>query len=167
MQAEEMFREIFAPIFAKPKSRRVESGFAVHGKYTKMAARSLYYNPEKSTAFSTLDKLSFNITEEKQVWYQSLARISGCLYYAQSCQEEVHKRYSYTVTNLMDVWEYDILYMQSLAKYNDMYRYILSVIEVFSKYLGRAACGHLGVSMMMMIHVAPFGYVQTRERISK
>ena len=35
----------------------------------------------------------------------------------------------------MDVWECDILDMQSLAKYNDTYRYILSVIDVFSKYL--------------------------------
>jgi len=30
----------------------------------------------------------------------------------------------YTVTNLIDVWECD------LAKYNDMHKYILSVIDV-------------------------------------
>ena len=41
----------------------------------------------------------------------------------------------YTVTNLMEVWECDILDMQSISKYNDTYRYILSVIDVFSKYL--------------------------------
>ena len=40
-----------------------------------------------------------------------------------------------TVTNLMEVWECDILDMQSLSKYNDTYRYSLSVIDVFSKYL--------------------------------
>ena len=43
-------------------------------------------------------------------------------------------RNQYTVTNLMEVLECDILDMQSLSKY-DTYRYILSVIDVFSKYL--------------------------------
>ena len=49
----------------------------------------------------------------------------------QTCQEEVLTN-PYTVSNLMDVWECDILDMQSLSKYNYTYR---SVIEVFSKYL--------------------------------
>ena len=31
--------------------------YAVHGMNTKMAARALYYNSEKPTSFSTLDKL--------------------------------------------------------------------------------------------------------------
>jgi hypothetical protein len=44
-------------------------------------------------------------------------------------------RNPYTVSNLMDVCECDILDMQSLAKYNDTYRNILSVIDFFSKYL--------------------------------
>ena len=35
----------------------------------------------------------------------------------------------------MDVWECDILDVQSLAKYNDMHRCILSVNDVFSNYL--------------------------------
>jgi len=41
----------------------------------------------------------------------------------------------YTVSNLMDLWECDLMNMKSLPKYNDMHRYILSVIDVFSKYL--------------------------------
>ena len=35
----------------------------------------------------------------------------------------------------MDVWECDLLDMQSLAKFNEKYRYILSVIDVYLKYL--------------------------------
>jgi len=35
----------------------------------------------------------------------------------------------------MDVWEFDPLDVQAYAKYNDNYRYILSVIDVFSKYV--------------------------------
>ena len=44
-------------------------------------------------------------------------------------------RNPYTVSNLMDVCEGYLFDMQSLAKYNDMHRYILSVIDIFSKYL--------------------------------
>jgi len=39
------------------------------------------------------------------------------------------------VTNVGDVWECDLLDVQSYAKYNDSIRYILSVIDVFSKFL--------------------------------
>ena len=35
----------------------------------------------------------------------------------------------------MDVWECDLLDVKAYAKYNDNRRYILSVIDVFSKYL--------------------------------
>ena len=39
------------------------------------------------------------------------------------------------MTNVGDVWECDLLDVQSYAKYNDSIRYILSVIDVFSKFL--------------------------------
>jgi len=35
----------------------------------------------------------------------------------------------------MVVWECELLDVQAYAKYKDNYRYILSVIDVFSKYL--------------------------------
>ena len=44
-------------------------------------------------------------------------------------------RNPYTVTNLMYVWECDLLDVQSYTKYTVNYRYILSVIDVFSKFL--------------------------------
>ena len=40
-----------------------------------------------------------------------------------------------TVTNVLDGWECDLLDVQAYAKYNDKYGYILSVIDVFLKYL--------------------------------
>ena len=63
----------------------------------------------------------------------------------------VRKRFlckPYTVSNLIDVWEYDPLDMQSLAKYNDMHRYILSVIDIFSKYLHLVTVNHFRVSIL-------------------
>ena len=106
--------------------------YAVHGKNSKMAA--LYYNPEKSTDFSTLDKLSAALPKKNK------AEVRAWLEYqdAYTMHRAARKRFlrnPYTVSNLMDVCECDILDMQSLAKYNDTYRYILSVIDFFSKYL--------------------------------
>jgi hypothetical protein len=36
---------------------------------------------------------------------------------------------------MMDVWECDLVDVQALGKYNDNFKYILSVIDVFSKFL--------------------------------
>ena len=50
----------------------------------------------------------------------------------------VRKRFprnAYTVNNIDDVWEIDIMDLSSVKKYNDNHRYLLQVIEVFSKYL--------------------------------
>jgi transposase InsO family protein len=44
-------------------------------------------------------------------------------------------RNPYTVTYVMYVLECDMTDLQAYARYNDNYRYILTVIDVFSKYL--------------------------------
>ena len=57
---------------------------------------------------------------------------------AYTLHRPVRKRFArkpYTVTNVRDVWECDLLDVQSYAKYIDNFRYILSVIDVFSKFL--------------------------------
>jgi transposase InsO family protein len=43
-------------------------------------------------------------------------------------------RNPYTVTNIDDVWEMDLAYLTSLSKYNDGYKFLLNVIDVFSRY---------------------------------
>jgi len=40
-------------------------------------------------------------------------------------------RNPYTVNNIDDVWELDILDLSSLKKFNNNYRYLLQVIDVF------------------------------------
>ena len=52
--------------------------------------------------------------------------------------QPVRKRFSrnpYNVTNVMDVWECDLVDFQTLGKYNVTYKYLLTVIDVFSKFL--------------------------------
>ena len=43
-------------------------------------------------------------------------------------------RNPYIVTNVIDVWEFELMGVQFYAKYNDN-RYILSLVDVFSKFL--------------------------------
>jgi len=57
---------------------------------------------------------------------------------ADTIHRPVRKRFEcdpYTVNNMMDVWEYDLLDVQAYGKYYDNHRYILSVIDVFLKFL--------------------------------
>jgi len=124
------FHEIIAQFSRGPKADVSNRDYAVHGKNTKMSARALYCNPAKPSAFSTVNKLS-----------AALPRKNKSVRYWLEEQEDytmlkpVRKRFvrnSYTVSKLIDVW--DLLDVQSLAKYNDMHKYILSVIHIFSKY---------------------------------
>ena len=55
---------------------------------------------------------------------------------AYTLHRPVRKRFPrnpYSVNNIMDVWEYDLVDVQWLSKYNDRFKYLLSVINVFSK----------------------------------
>ena len=48
----------------------------------------------------------------------------------------VQKRFlrnPYTVNNIMNVWECDLVDVQGLSKHNDGIKYLLNVIDVFSK----------------------------------
>jgi len=97
-------------------------------------ARALYYNHEKPTSFSTLDKLAAALPKKYKSDFKAFPETQE----AYTMQRTVRKRFlrnPYTVTKLVHVWECDLLNMQSLAKYNDTYWYIQSVIDVFSKYL--------------------------------
>ena len=38
----------------------------------------------------------------------------------------------HTVTNIDDVWEIDLAELNYLSRYNDKYKYLLNVIDIFS-----------------------------------
>ena len=57
---------------------------------------------------------------------------------AYTLHRSVKKRFArdpYSVNNVMDVWEWYLVDVRALGKYNDKYVYILSVIDAFSKFL--------------------------------
>jgi len=64
---------------------------------------------------------------EEWLWDQNT-----CTFY-----KPVRKRFPrnpYTVTNIDDVWEMDLADFSSLSKYDDKYKYIFNVIDIFFWY---------------------------------
>jgi len=99
-----------------------------------MSARALHYNPTKPSAFSTVIKFSAALSRKKK--YDITAWLE--LQEAYIIHRPVTERFlhnPYTVTNLFDMWECDLLDKHYLAKNKDMHRNILSVTDVLSKYL--------------------------------
>ena len=98
----------------------------------------LYYEPAKPSAFSTLknleeaakhSKLGKNPSEIKS-WVEMQDA-----YTLHKSLRLTFPRNPYTVNNILDVWECALIDSQSLSKFNDNYKYLLTLINVFSKFL--------------------------------
>ena len=99
-----------------------------------MAAKVMFYSPSRPSAFSTVQKLAAAMKSKSKLDIKSWLLKQD----AYILHRPVRKRFPrnpYTVTNVMDVWESDLMYMESLSKYNDKYKYLLSVIDTFLIYL--------------------------------
>lgn len=99
----------------------------------------LYYDPAKPSAFSTLEKLKHAAAATGKKKKTTVTAVRDWLLQqdAYTLHKPVRKRFHrnpYTVTNINDVWELDLADMHSLSKHNDNYKYLLNVIDVFSKY---------------------------------
>jgi len=99
----------------------------------------LYYDPSKPSAFSTLQKLQNVVGQRTGKQKQKTDIKSRFLKQdAYTLHRAVRKRFPrnpYTVININDVWESDLVDVQNLSKYNDGVKYLLTVIDVFSKFL--------------------------------
>jgi len=103
----------------------------------------VYYNEGSPAGFSTLPKLQTTEvveTKTKKGKTQSVGSTKAWLEEqdAYTLHRPVRKDFArnpYTVTNVIDGWECDLLDVEPYAKYNDNFKYILSIIEVFSIFL--------------------------------
>jgi transposase InsO family protein len=43
-------------------------------------------------------------------------------------------RNPYTIPNIEEAWEMDLVDLSSLSKYNNKYKYLLNVIDIFSRF---------------------------------
>ena len=108
-----------------------------------MAASGLYYESAKPTAFSTLNKLA--AAAAAAAVKTSTTKLNKKNLRAWLEKEDpytlhrpIRRRFArnpYSVNNMMDVWECDLVDVRALARFNDKYKFILSVIDVFSKFL--------------------------------
>ena len=97
----------------------------------------LFYDVSKPSAFSTLEKLQAAIERQAEGKNVPLAKTRAWL--ERQDEYALHKpvrkhfhRNPYVVSN---VWEADLLDVQNVSKFNYNYKYLLTVIEVFSKFL--------------------------------
>jgi len=102
----------------------------------------LYYDAGSPAGFPTLWKLRVGEVAESKKKGKPQSVVATRAWFeeqdAYTLHRPVRKRFArnpYTVTNVGDVWECDLLDVQSNAKYNDNFRFFLSVIDVFSKFL--------------------------------
>jgi transposase InsO family protein len=100
-------------------------------------ASKVYYDPSHHASYATLRKLATTIRpsdakqkSKLQTWLREQD--------AFTLHRSVRKRFArnpYTVNNILDVWEMDLVDVQALANHNKGYKYLLTVIDVFSKFL--------------------------------
>ena len=94
----------------------------------------LYYDTRAPSAFSTFEKL------KRAAKTKSASHIKSWLQKqdAYTLHRQVRKRFPrnpYSVNNILDVFGCDLVDVQALSKHNDGYKYLLTVIDVFSKFL--------------------------------
>jgi len=96
--------------------------------------RDLYYDPWASFAFSSYKKLQraakTKSTRDIKTWLQKDD--------AYILHRPIRKRFPrnpYSVNNVLDVFDCGLVDVQAINKHNDGYKYLLAVIDVFSKFL--------------------------------
>jgi len=101
-----------------------------------MATSRLYYDPAKSSAFSTYKNFRVAVKKENKKLGDIRARLEKQDAY--TLHRPLRKRFErnpYSVNNVMDLWDCDLVDVRALDKFNDRYVYILSAKDVFSKFL--------------------------------
>ena len=98
--------------------------------------RKLYFDPSKPSGFSTQQKLQNAVTrrstskQKQKTARATAADIKAWLLKqdAYTLHRPVRKRFPgnpYTLNNINDVWESDLVDVQGLGKYNDGVKYLL------------------------------------------
>jgi hypothetical protein len=94
----------------------------------------LYYDPSKPSSFTTQQKLQSAVRKpvpaDIKAWL-----LKQDVYTLHRGVRKRFPRNPYTVNNINDVWESDLIDVQGLAKNNDGVKYLLSEIVSFSKFL--------------------------------
>jgi hypothetical protein len=92
-----------------------------------------------SAALSTADKIrAISDRERAKMPSKALVRSRLETQDGYTLHKPIRKRFprnSYMISNTMDLWQAELLDLQNISHYNENCRYILTVIDVYSKYL--------------------------------
>jgi hypothetical protein len=97
-----------------------------------MSLGNVYYDPKLPAGFGSVAKLVKASKNKKRYVEEWLS--SHNTYTLHKPVRKKFPRNPYTVTDIDDVWEMDLADLSSLSKYNDKYKYLLNVIDIFSRY---------------------------------
>lgn len=98
---------------------------------------STYYDPLSTAAFSTSDRILKELKKKRvQVSRQEVDDLlrSQPTYTLHKDRRINFKRNYYNITNMDDLWEMDLIDMQKYSRINKGHKYILAVIDCFSKF---------------------------------
>ena len=97
-----------------------------------MSFGKVYYDPKHAAGFGSVKKLvKASKHKKRDVEEWSAGQNTYTLH---KPERKRFPRNPYTETNIDDVWEMDLADLSSLSKYNDRYKYLLNVIDIFSRY---------------------------------
>ena len=96
--------------------------------------KDIYYKPAFSAIFLGPDKL-FHFAQKDGKYNLSKYQLRKWLSSQEPYSLQRPYRTSIVVAGIDDQWSADLMDLVKFAKYNDGYRYILVVINVFSEYL--------------------------------
>lgn len=98
----------------------------------------LYYSESHPSAYSTCERLysyikkNTNLKVKKEFVLQWLIKQKA--YTLHRDRVTRFQRCNYNISNIDDLWEMDLIDVQSISRKNRGYRFILAVIDCFSKY---------------------------------
>ncbi len=100
--------------------------------------KEIYYDPKDPGSFSSVDAL-LRSAKEKRATSTNREQVEDFLadQDTYTLHRQYRKRYQrnpIVVGSIDKQWQADLADMQSLAKNNDGYKYLLTVIDCFSKY---------------------------------
>lgn len=99
---------------------------------------NIYYNPNSTAAFSTPERLFKYVRQNYEV---NVSKSQILEWMRKQRTFTLHKdrrtkfsRNHYIITNIDDLWEMDLIDMQKFSRNNKSCKYILAVIDCFSKF---------------------------------
>lgn len=94
----------------------------------------IYYNPNHHASFSNAERLW--LATKKKISKKSISTwlLKQRTYTLHKPKRNKFRRNGYEVNNIGDLWQADLIDMQAFSAINNDYKYILAVVDAFSKY---------------------------------